>query len=258
MADGNVALSARIEGGVSGEPGIGLTFNLAGGRLDKLGPEVIGAGFATGQINITLRAEAQGRSWLALVSSINGVGQISTSGASLAPLDVAGYAAALKGAKSVGQLDGLVEKVLTQGATPVDGLDGDIAIKNGLAQATRKGMSLKGGKADLAVTIDIPRLSLDSELDVKLDDFADAPGFSDVSSGHLDAVERRIDATALQQFAARRLLAQSVKDAGIKSLPDELRNLMGLSPAEGRDAGPSVAGVPVPIARPQPPKAAAQ
>lgn len=252
MAGGNAALTARIEGGKVGEPGIGLTLNLAGSELDALGAQFTGTSFASGKVNLALQAEAQGRSWLSLVSSINGIGQISVNGAKLMPLDVGGFARALENAKSVDQLAGLKADVLTKGQSDVQGLDGDVSIKDGLARISRDTLVLDGAKARLTAMYDFTRLAVESELDVTLDQPEEAPGFSDISSGRIGAVTRRVDVTALQQFAAQRILAQSVKDAGLDALPEALSELIGgtgMGADNDNEAGTS-ANVPVPVRRP--------
>ncbi len=252
MADGSAVITARIEGGSSGEPGIGLTFKLDDADLAKFGPQIVGTPFASGRLSFDMRAEAQGRSWLALVSSVNGDGTLKLSKVQASPLDVAGYAQALNSMTSIDQLAGLKDNVLTKGQTSIDGLDGDFAIKDGLAQMTRKDLVLAGAKGSLTAMFDLPRLAIDSELDVALSDPADAPGFSDVTSGRVGDVSRRTDTLALQQYAARRFIAQSAAAAGLKTIPKELQNLMGLPDVPSGPA-PSVAGVPVPMAKPQQP-----
>ena len=255
LADGKVELTARIEGGTAGEPGVGLTFKMDGADASKLGPQMVGSSFAAGRINADLRAEGQGRSWLALVSSINGVGTISTRGLRFAPLDVAGYAKALDNPASVDQLSGLSADKLAKGETPVDDLNGTLTIKDGLVQVQREGLVLKGGKADLKAMFDLPRLSVDSELDVKLSDPANAPGFSTVSSGRVGAVSRRLDTNALEQFAARRFIAKSAQEAGLKSIPKELGDLIGLG-SDG-SSGSKSATIPLPMPKPKEPAAQA-
>ena len=257
LADGMAAITARIEGGKSGEPGIGLTFKLDGADISKLGTQMVGRSFAAGSVNVDLRAEAQGRSWLALVSSINGVGTFVTRNVRFAPLDVAGYAKALTSLTSVDQLSHLSSDVLSTGETPVDNINGDITIKDGLAEVQQDELVMKGGKANLKAMFDLPRLAVDSELDVKLTDVADAPGFADVSSGRVGAVSRRLDTNALEQFAARRFLAKSAEEAGLKTLPKELQNLMGLPDAK-TGSEPAIGGVPVPMAKPKQPASTLQ
>lgn len=256
MADGSVSATVRIEGGKSGVPGIGLTYKLDDADFAKIGPQLVGAGFATGRVNLDLKAEAQGRSWLGMVSSINGIGTIATSNARLAPLNLPGYVAALNGATEVGDLPGLSDTVLQSGETKVDGLDGDISFKDGLGRLTRDQLVLDGGKATLTAMIDVPRLSVDSEMRVAINDPADAPGYSDSAAGKIGEVSRRVDTQALQQYASRRILAKSIEDAGIKNVPSELKDLMGLS--DSKSKGPSVAGVPLPMQKPDAPRSSLQ
>mgnify|MGYP003643624850 CR=1 FL=1 len=256
MADGAVSATARIEGGKSGVPGIGLTYKLDDADFAKLGPQVIGARFATGRVSLDLQAEAQGRSWLGMVSSINGVGKVSTNNARFAPLNLPAYVAVLKDAAAVGDLPGLSGKVLQSGETKVDGLDGDISFKDGLGRLTRDGLVLDGGKATLSAMIDVPRLSVDSEMRVAINDPADAPGYSDSAAGKIGEISRRVDTQALQQYASRRILAKSIEDAGIKNIPGALKDLMGLSDSISK--GPSVAGVPLPMQKPDAPRSSLQ
>ena len=255
LADGTVGLTARIEGGKAEEPGIGLTFKLDDGDISKLGSQMIGDSFAAGRLNVDLRAEAQGRSWLALVSSIEGGGTIATRDVRLAPLDVAGYAKALNDLTSIDQLSGLSAAVLAKGETRVDDISGNLIIKNGLAQLQQDALELDGGKAKLKAMFDLPRLAVDSELDVSLADPVDAPGFSDVSSGRVGNLSRRLDTVSLEQYAARRFLAKSAEDAGLKSIPKELGNLIGLS--DEASAGPKPGTIPVPMLKPAQPAASA-
>ena len=248
LADGTVGLTARIEGGKTGEPGIGLTFKLDGGDLSKLGPQLAGTSFAAGRISADLRAEAQGRSWLALVSSADGVGTFSTRGLRFAPLDVAGYAKALGSMASIDQLSGLSANVLAKGETSVDDVNGNLTIKDGLVQVQQDALALQGGKGKLKAMFDLPRLSVDSELHVSLTDLADALGFSDVASGRVGSLSRRLDTNALEQYAARRFLAKSAEEAGLKSLPRELGNLIGLPDKTIQDGASRI--IPVPMLKP--------
>lgn len=248
FADGKAAMSARIEGGKAGEPGIGLTFGVENADIAAAGTQAFGSSFGVGRATINAQFEAQGRSWLALVSSVNGSGTIKTKDAAFAPLDVAGYSDALKALKLVDGLSVLSSQTLQKGATPVTGIDGDFAMKDGVVNLKRDELSLKGGKAKLAAMFDLPRLAADSELDVKFTDPADAPGFSNVAAGKVGKIERRVDTMALQQFVSKRILAQNAEAAGVNFIPKELRNLIGLS--DDKVKGPAIAGIPLPMLRP--------
>lgn len=249
FADGKAAITVRIEGGESGEPGIGLTFNAEDADLAKASAQIAGSQFGAGRASVDFRAEAQGRSWLALVSSVNGAGTLKTRDAAFAPLDVAAFHDALMSAKDVEKLPSLSSQTLAKGLTPVAGLDGDFTMKDGVVKFDREGLSLKAGTAKLAVLFDLPRLAADSELDINFIDPKDAPGFSNVAAGKVGAISRRMDTAAVEQYAAKRLIAQSAEDAGISYIPKELRKLIGLG--DDKAKGPSVAGIPLPMLRPE-------
>ncbi len=248
MADGAASVTVRIEGGKSGEPGIGLTYKVDNADFAKLSAQIVGTSFAAGRVSADIQAEAQGRSWLGLVSSINGVGKIVTKDARLAPLNVAGYSAALAKATSVDDLPALTGSVLASGETKVSGLDGDISVKDGMVHFTRSTLALDGGSGNLTAMLDVPRLAVDSEMRITPAGPEGTPGFSDVTSGNIGAISRRIDVQALQQFASRKILAKSIQDAGLKDIPDALNDLIGGAPAT---KVPSTAGIPVPLLRPE-------
>ncbi|MGV8996720.1 MAG: AsmA family protein [Parvibaculaceae bacterium] len=247
MADGAASGSVRVEGGKSGEPGIGLTFKVSDANFAKLSAQVAGTGFAAGRVSLDVQAEARGRSWLGLVSSINGVGQITTKDARLAPLNVAGYSAALANVKTVDELATLTSDVLSSGETKVSGLDGDMTVKDGMVRFARSGLVLDGGTGDITAMLDVPRLAVDSEMRITLTSPKDAPAFSDAASGKIGDVSRRIDTQALQQSVSRQIIAKSIQDAGLKDIPDEINDLIG----GGDTKSAPLAGIPVPLLRPE-------
>ncbi|HEY4344663.1 MAG TPA: AsmA family protein [Parvibaculum sp.] len=250
FADGKAALTLRVEGGKSGEPGIGLTFNAEDADLAKASAQIAGTQFGAGRASIDLRAEAQGRSWFALVSSVNATGTIKTRDAAFAPLDVAAFHDALMAAKDVNQLPSLSNQTLAKGATPVGGLDGDFTMKDGVVKFSRDELSLKSGTAKLTAMFDLPRLTADGELDISFSDPKDTPAFSNVAAGRVGEIERRMDTAAVEQYAAKRIIAQSAEDAGVSYIPKGLRNLIGMG--DDKVKGPAVAGIPLPMLRPEP------
>jgi hypothetical protein len=138
---------------------------------------------------------------------------------------------------------------LAKGVTPVAGLDGDFTMKDGVVKFARDGLSLDAGTAKLDAMLDLPRLAVDSELDISFNDPKDAPGFSNVASGKIGKVERRMDTAAIEQYAGKRAIARSAQDAGISYIPKELRDLIGI--AGDKLKGPAVAGIPLPMLRPE-------
>lgn len=248
FADGKAALTARIEGGKTGQPGIGMTFAVEDADLAKASAQVAGTPFMTGRGKLDIRAETQGRSWLALASSVNATGKLTTRDAAFTPLDVAAFHDALLAEKVVDKLSVLPDQTLAIGSTPVAGLDGDFTMKDGVVKFDRDALSLKAGTAKLSAMFDLPRLAADSELDINFSEPKDAPGFSNVAAGRVGDISRRMNTAAVEQYAAKLLIAKSAEDAGISYIPKELRNLIGMGGNKAK--GPSVAGIPLPMLRP--------
>ncbi len=258
FADGDATLGARIEGGTSGEPGIGLTVAVNGADIAKLGPQAFGGSFGTGRTSFNAELEGQGRSWLALISSISGKGTYKAWSAGVTPLDLPGLSAGLKNLKSLDQFAALEAQTLDKGNTPVNGFDADFVVKDGVARTGKDGIELKGGKGKLVAMLDLGRLATDAELDVTLDDPQGAPSFSITAAGKPGAIERRTDTLALQGFASKQIIARAAQDAGVDDIPTQLKNLLGLSDQELKAKGPAVAGIPLPMVRPEQPKASLQ
>ncbi len=248
FADGKAALTARIEGGKTGQPGIGMTFAVEDADLGKASAQVAGTAFMTGRGKLDIQAETQGRSWLALASSVNATGKLTTRDAAFTPLDVAAFHDALLAEKVVDKLSVLPDQTLAIGSTPVAGLDGDFTMKDGVVKFDRDALSLKAGTAKLSAMFDLPRLAADSELDINFSEPKDAPGFSNVAAGRVGDISRRMNTAAVEQYAAKLLIAKSAEDAGISYIPKELRNLIGIGGSKAK--GPSVAGIPLPMLRP--------
>lgn len=252
FADGNATIGARFEGDASGEPGIGLNIAVEGADIALVGPQVFGASFGTGRIDINAELEGQGRSWLALVSSVSGAGSFRTRSAGLAPMNLPAFSDGLKKLRSLDDFTALQESAFGKGNTPVSGLEGDFTMKDAVVSFRKEGLELKGGTAKLAAMFDLARLAADSELEVTLADPEGAPSFTITAAGKVGAVERRIDTAALQNFVSTRLLKETAEKAGLKFIPKELKKLIGLGAEEAADKAPAAAGVPLPMARPEP------
>jgi len=239
FADGRASFGLRIEGGKTKEPGIGLTATVEGADIARAGARLFGVAQGTGRADLGIQLQGQGRSWLALVSSLAGTGTIKTKDAAFAPLDVAGFAAGIKSLKKLDDFAALEKETLLRGATPVQGLDGDFTVADGVVTLARPELEIKGGKAKLAAMFDLPRLAADSELTVTLAEPQGAPPFRIVAAGKTGAIARRTDTLALQQFVATEIIKESAAKAGLDFISRDLKKLMEL---------PS--RIPLPLSRP--------
>ncbi|MBX3493719.1 MAG: AsmA family protein [Parvibaculum sp.] len=234
LGGGRVSLGARVEGG-EGAPGIGLTVLIEDAGVAEIFRDTFGAAPGKGRAEIAVQLQAQGRSWLALVSSVAGTGTIKASGLAFAPLDVAGFGAALETLQDIEDFPSLVGDTLQAGETAVRGLDGEFTIEDGVLRLADDELALAGGAAKLLALYDLPRLAADAELTIVPEKPSGAPAFSIVATRRGDKIDVKTQILDLQAFVAERLLAESLKETG--GTMRELRELMGL-PAETRAAPP--------------------
>ncbi|MEN6542295.1 AsmA family protein [Parvibaculum sp.] len=250
FADGSATIGARIDSGKGGEASIALNIAVEGADIMQVGTEALGSSFGTGRMDFNAELAGHGRSWLAFVSSISGTGRMKTRNAGLAPLDLPVFSEGLKTLKSLDQFAALEGSALGGGNTPVAGLDGDFAVKDGVAQLNRDALEFKGGKGKLAAMLDLGRRAADAELTVTLDEPQGAPAFTTTVAGKLGSLERRNDTVELQGFVAKRIIADTAKAAGVENIPAEMKNLLGLTDEELKAKGPAAAGIPLPMKRP--------
>ena len=241
FAGGRVSLGARIEGG-DGSPGIGLTVLVEEAELGRIFREAFGESPGKGRVTLSAQLQAQGRSWLALVASAAGTGTIRVDNMAFAPLDVAGFGAELVALTDIEEFPVLLRDKLATGETAVRGLDGALAVEEGVLRLSEDGLSLEGGTARLDAVYDLPRLASDAKLVITPERPEGAPVYSIVTMGRGRQVEVKMQTLELQGFIAARLLAESLKDAG--GVPGDLRELMDL-PADIRGGS-----APRPLPRP--------
>ncbi|MBI1261223.1 MAG: AsmA family protein [Rhizobiales bacterium] len=250
FAGGRATLSAKLTGGAA-EPALNLLVAVDDGNLDAASKELVGVPFATGPFDGQLQIAGQGRSWLALVSSMKGMASLTSKGGALTPLYVDGFGKALVSLEKMDGFPPLVQDVLMSGTTSFDDLSMASVISDGVMGLKDQNVKLDGGEGTLSASLDLPRLAMTSRLDVRLDELEKAPAFAITSRGRTGAMETRTDTGALENFIAARLIAKQAEDLGVGALPPELSNLIGSAANDNADSRPAKAGgVALPLARP--------
>jgi uncharacterized protein involved in outer membrane biogenesis len=233
---GRLSIGARIEGG-EGQPGVGLTILLENADLRSAITPVAGAAPATGRLDLNAQVQAEGRSWLGLVSSLAGNATAKLSGARIEPLDLPGFSAALSRLIEIEAFPALVEEKLFQGATAFEDTELSFAIADGLIRSSEASLALTGGKGALDLFYDLPRLASDTALAVELAAPEGVPGFTISAVGRGQKLDIVTDTLDLQNFMARRLLQKSLEEAGA-GVPKELRELLEVPAGQGGGAMP--------------------
>jgi uncharacterized protein involved in outer membrane biogenesis len=245
LARGRLSLDARIEGG-SGQPGIGLAIALENADLRQAMVPALGGSPGTGRLDLNAQLQAQGRSWLALVSSTSGKADAKLSGLRLSPLDLPGFGAGLAALSSIEAFPVLIDETLFMGETRADDLDLAFEMNDGVMRLANREMTLEGGTAVLDLVYDLPRLAADAAMTVRLAEPQGAPEFLIGATSRQGRMDVQTDTLALQNFAARRILQRSVDEAGAV-VPRDLRDLMELPAAAQGGTSPA----PLPLQRPQ-------
>lgn len=238
FARGRLSAGVRVEGG-SGQPGIGVNLLLENANLRQAAAKPLGGAPADGRLDLNAELQGQGRSWLALVSSVSGSMTMQLSDLRLVPLDLAGFGAGLSSLQSIEAFPELVDVALFTGETAAGDISLDFAVENGLMRVPAKDMVLESGSAVADLVYDLPRLAADAAISVQLAEPQGAPSFVIAATSRNGQAEVQTEMLDLQNFIARRLLQQRLDESGA-AVPQELRELMELpvEPAGGAAAMP--------------------
>jgi len=229
FADGRISAGARIEGG-NGEPGIGFTVLVEEASLAKAFSQAFGASPGSGRLSLNAQLQGQGRSWLALMSSANGVGKFDVTNAVLRPFGLESFSKGLADIQTIEAFPALVPERLWQGETPVRSIGGGFLLEEGAMSFADEEIELDGGTAKASAAYDLTRLTSKAELIVVPASPEGAPAFSITARGRTGEMEVEADTNALQDFVAKRILTRSLEETGAE-VPDELRDLMELPPS---------------------------
>ncbi|WP_421863361.1 AsmA family protein [Parvibaculum sp.] len=231
FADGRLSAGVRVEGG-SGEPGIGLTLLVEEASLGQAFSQAFGASPGSGRLAFNAQLQGQGRSWLALVSSVSGVGKFDVADATMRPFDLEAFGERLSGITSIEAFPSLVSGTLWQGETAASDVGGDFEMKDGVLRFEDDAIGLEGGAAKVTATYDLPRLASQAEMTVMPVQPEGAPAFDVVARGQAGSMKVETNMIALQDFVAKRILSRDLEETGA-DVPDELRDLMELPVSNG-------------------------
>ncbi len=229
FARGRLSLDARIEGG-AGEPGVGLAVRIENADLKEALAPSVGGTPGSGRIDLDAQLQAQGRSWLSLVSSASGTANAKISGLRLSPFDLPGFGAALGEISTIDAFPSLVEETLFAGETGTEDIDLAFEVADGVMREAGRDVKTDGGDAVIDLVYDLPRLAADAAMQVTIAEPEGAPAFIVSATSRAGRIDVQTDMLELQNFVARRILQRSVDEAGA-IVPQDLRDLMEL-PAE--------------------------
>jgi len=243
FADSRLTMGMRFEGGES-EPGIGMTLSLESADAAQATGLALGESAGRGELGLSLQMEGKGRSWLALISSLDGSGQLLFENGVFNGFDLDAFSMGLAELKDIENFAALKERTLDDGQTAVTRIAAPLNIEQGLVQTVDAefDIPLSPGATGKSY-IDLPRLHGDTELTLPLPAPEGVPALSFVSAGPLRALQSRFDTVAVEAFMARHLLEKQIEEAGVKELPEDLKELIE-TPEKKPDAAPEASNGP--------------
>lgn len=261
LAGGRASMNARFQAGGDGqgasEKRIEFTGLVEDADLARLSRQAFGATPGEGRATVNLHIAAKGLSWLSLVGSAAGEGQVKLEDVVLQPLDVSSFGKALGQLDDIDAFDGVVKNVLLAGKTPAGEIAGPFALKDGVVSFEDDSVLLRGGKGKLAAFYDLSRLGADAELTVTGDLPEGSPAYSVNAAGPHGGIAVSTNATRLESHVSSLILARQAEKLGV-DLPADIRSMMEPPSSQSltdenelaNDNEGDAALAPVPVARP--------
>ncbi len=154
---------------------------------------------------------SQGRSMLALLSSMSGTGTIKLSDMRLQGLNTRAFSTALSEARTEEQIDEVANSVLSRGATDIGSVATQYTIESGLVRldpAEIQGADVKGR---VTTKLDLPAWRMDSEWRLSFNSLNNAPPLVLVFAGPVGDVARTVDTRDLKAFLTVKALQEDME-----------------------------------------------
>lgn len=237
----------RASGRLATRQGAELELAVAGRHLDLAGmDDALPFGeIGSGRVDLDAELSGRGLSALALVSSLKGAGRVALEDGSLSGLDLAALSAALSDLSDLDAFGPRAEAALNSGQTPVDEVAGNFEMTSGVLRAPALKVVSPAAAGRVAAFADFGRLAVDVEAEFDLAEPPEAPAVTVSVSGRIGATQRRVNALALEAFAAQRVLERDIDALAAGGGSSRLREILGLPPAAGGER-------PTPRPRPAP------
>ena len=256
LFDGALEADGSLTGGPA--PAGQAAFRLVDADMEDTLRAVAGLDAVSGRAEadgyFTLRGETE----RAMIQSLAGRVALTSSGGSIAGVDVPAISRQIDALSQVGALDDIPsfversEQALSSGQTAILSLDGAVRVQDGEARIDGFKVVADGGVGDISGTADLPAWQLDLTAQFRLTEHADAPPVGIRFEGPIDAPERRYVIEDMQahlvklgllSLAGAPDMPKITLRKGAKAEPGTemdrlLRNVLG-DPDEAEDAAPA-------------------
>ncbi len=193
----------------------------------------------SGEFSMSGTFVSEGRSMLALISSLRGKGQAALASGAVEGFDIPLLDKALTHTQTLSQMQKIIARAFAGGQTKFHEAAGGFAIENGLFKLARAAVRADEYESYLTAWLDLPRILLDAEWHFTLPANRDLPDARFVINGALSAPEGRPDTYDLEQGFAGRVIKRGIDKINTAGeLPPELLDLLGVEEEPSRPLTP--------------------
>lgn len=246
LAGGRLTLAAKISGGkddlgAAKEASLDLLISAENFSIEEASQALFNKTLGKGRGDLNLSVAGKGRSWLGLVSSLEGTGSVTLEDGVLTGFDIALFNERVGALTSLDDVADLERETLDEGVTPFRQIAGTLLVETGafsfaptildfpysdkIALIALGDLSL--GRVDVEMIFPVPEAGADATARF-------------IVAGHARETLHHWELLPVQERVAARLFAREAHDAGLRLTQSEIETLLGRTPSmmdAGRDAG---------------------
>ena len=207
---GTFRAAAKLNAGAP-VPEFSAEWKILGGRMEAASAALSGAPILTGKFDFSGEVKGAGGSSFAIVSSLEGSAQLTAADGLIRGLDLPEFSKKLREIKRAGDFPNLAAPFLSQGDTPYRKMEIPLVIAQGVAQPQNPVLDIAAVNSRLALSVDLPRYWLDSEIGLSLLEHEDAPPIIFSYTGPLDQPHFSSRYDQLENHFTQPLLSQSLE-----------------------------------------------
>ena len=175
---------------------------------------------ATGTLDVNAQISGHGRSWLGLISSLEGEGSFHARDGVLRGLDPDAFVEIVKAADAGIELAedrvlDLFQGYLAAGALPYDNFEGVFTLNDGVISAKNVALKARDAGVRVSTLVDLHSMELDSEWMLMQGQSAEGEGevppVTLIFAGPVDAPRRQLDVNALTGYLTVRRIEEDVR-----------------------------------------------
>jgi hypothetical protein len=248
-----MTLAAKIAGGTDDlgapkEAGIDVLVSTENFSVEAASQALFDKALGKGRGDFNLSVSGKGRSWLGLVSSLEGTGSVTLENGHLSGFDIALFNERVGTLTVLDGVADLEQETLGQGATPYTQLAGTMAVEAGVFNFTPTVLGFSySDKIALTALGDLSLGRVDVEMIFPVPDAGADATARFVVAGQARATRHHWELLPVQERVAERLLTQEANDAGLELTQTEIEKLLGkeLSQQGADEEGGSVLDLPI-------------